>query len=312
MEYRELPGTGRRVSRIAFGGAAMGGHDYGPVDDAESTAAVHAALDAGITLFETADVYGLGRAEEVLGCALAGRRDLAVIATKGGVRWDASGRTTRTLDPGYLVGALEASLRRLKTGHVELYQVHWPVPGQAIEPAFEALQRCREMGKCLAVGVCNFDGPAVDRAAGRGALASEQLGFNLVDQSARPRLEAAAAAGRLTMTYNSLAQGLFAGRHRATERFSGSDLRTRYGYFAGERRPEYLAAVERLHAVADARGRTPLQVAVRWALDRPFVGVAITGIKHPWQARENAGAADWTLSEAERRFLEGAAVADTA
>jgi len=305
MEYSLLPGTTRRVSRIAFGCAAMGGYDYGPVDDSVSIAAVHRALDLGINCFDTADVYGFGHAERVLAGALVGRRTEVVIATKGGVRWDASGRTTRTLDPSYLVQALESSLQRLETDYIDLYQLHWPVAGAVYDHIMETLERCRTAGKLLAIGCSNMTRQEVQQLADHGLLSSEQYPFNLLDRSAEGSLKAATAAGRLTLTYNSLAQGLLAGKHRLKEQFVGTDLRMRGGHFRRPDMARQVVGLERVGEVARRVGRSSLQVALRWALDQGYVDVAITGIKQPRQADENAGAADWQLSEWDRRFLSG-------
>ena len=281
----------------------MGGHDYGSVDDAASRRAIGAAIDRGITFFDTADVYGFGRAERVLGGALEGRRDRVVIATKGGVRWYPDGRTERTIDPSYLMQALHESLQRLRTDVIDLYQLHWPVPGVSVEPALEALGRAREEGKVRAIGLCNFDAASARAAAHVYPVATEQVGFNVGDRQHEDRLRSATADGRLTLVYNVLAQGLFAGRHRATEQFGGTDLRARYGYFQPSQRARLLPLLERIHCVADRVARTPLQVAIRWALEHPDVGAVVTGIKYPWQVEENAGALGWRLSPEDLRFL---------
>lgn len=156
MDRVSLGSTDLHVSRVGFGCAVMGGWDYGAADDNESISAVHAALDQGINFFDTADVYGLGHAEEVLGRALRDQGDDVVVATKFGVRWDAQGRTVRDCSPGWVVRALEDSLRRLGRERISLYQIHWPDPTVPIEDTMEALERCRAQGKIQHIGCCNF------------------------------------------------------------------------------------------------------------------------------------------------------------
>lgn len=282
-------------SRVMFGCAPMGGHDYGTVDDATSIRAVHAAIDAGITAFDTADVYGLGHAEEVLGRALKGRREQVFIATKGGVQFDASGRTTRTLSRDWLAQALEASLTRLGTDYVDLWQLHWPVDGTDYTMLRDWLEPWRERGVIRAIGCCNFSGVAVSELARGGVVATVQHGFNLLDEHATPLLRAAHARGQDTLVHSALAQGLLSGAHRASETFSVPDLRARQGYFRSSALEAHLATVARVEAVARALDKPTTQVALRWALEQPFVHAVITGIKHPWQALENAGALTWTL-----------------
>src|SRR5947207_3407434 len=156
MEYRKLAFTDLEVSRVGFGGWAISGHGWGPVDDRESAAAVQRALDLGINLFDTADVYGFGHSEEVLASALGDERRHAVIATKFGVTWDARGRVSRDVSPPRVVAALEASLRRLRLDCIPLYQVHWPDGATPVAATMEALRRCQEAGKVRWIGCCNF------------------------------------------------------------------------------------------------------------------------------------------------------------
>ena len=125
MDYATMGSTGLQVSRLGFGCAAMGGYDYGPVDDRDSIESVRRALDLGITFFDTADVYGLGHAEHVLGRALGKNRHDVVVATKFGKAWDAKGRVSRDTSPRRLVRAVEASLQRMDLDCITLYQIHW-------------------------------------------------------------------------------------------------------------------------------------------------------------------------------------------
>ncbi|MCA0375901.1 MAG: aldo/keto reductase [Gemmatimonadetes bacterium] len=292
---------------LVFGCAAMGGHDYGPVDDATSTRAVHAALDAGITAFDTADVYGLGHAETVLGRALVGQRERAFIATKAGVAFDATGRTWRTLSPAWLEQALMASLRRLCTDHVDLWQLHWPVPGTDYSALRAWLEPWRARGVVRAVGCCNMAIEDVDALQRGGPVASLQVGFNLLERQMTPVLHGAQARGLHTLVHSALAQGLLAGAHRAAETFALPDLRARHGIFRSPTLPTHLAAVRTLDAVAQQLGRPAAQVALRWALEQPCVDAVLCGIKHPWQVHELAAARDWQLPADARSQLDALA-----
>lgn len=304
MEQALLGRSGMALSRIGLGCAAIGGYDYGPTDDRESCAAVEAALAAGVTCFDTADIYGLGRAEEVLRRGLGNRVRDVVVATKVGVRWDAAGRTVRDLSPGWVVQALEGSLRRLGLDCIPLYQLHWPDPDTPIEETMQALERCRKAGKVLHLGCCNFSIELVEAAQSVGRLESIQLPFSLGQRdSASVARICHARFGMSVLCYNPLAQGLFGGRYNRDTSFGADDLRSRSALFQGDRREENLEILERLRIVAARLERTPAEVAIRWVLEQPAVTCAIAGAKRPAQVLENVRAAGWQLSTADSQFL---------
>jgi aryl-alcohol dehydrogenase-like predicted oxidoreductase len=304
MESASLGRTGLRVSRVGFGCAAIGGYDYGPADDRDSIGAVRAALDAGVTFFDTADVYGLGHAEEILGRALGPRARDAVIATKVGVRWDSSGRTARDLNPAWVVGALEGSLQRLGVDCIPLYQIHWPDPDTPIGETMQALERCREAGKILHLGCCNFSVELVDSAQDAGRLESIQLPLSLGQREWEAVAEACDSRhGMSVLCYNPLAQGLFGGRYSRASVFGPEDLRSRSGLFQGEQFEANLAILDRLRVVAARLGRTPAQVAIRWVLEQPGITCAITGARRASQVVENVAASGWRLDAATSQFL---------
>ena len=156
MEYVKFGSTPLTISRIGVGCAAIGGYDYGKVDDRESVTAIRKAFDLGITFFDTADVYGFGHAEEILAQALGKHRAEVIVATKFGVSWEGKGRTTRDISAARVVEALEGSLRRLKLECIPLYQIHWHDFRTSLEETMQALKRCQEAGKVRFVGCCNF------------------------------------------------------------------------------------------------------------------------------------------------------------
>jgi len=304
MEAAPLGRTGIAIGRVGFGCAAIGGYDYGAADDRESLAAAQAALDAGVTFFDTADVYGLGHAEEVLGRALAGRVSDVVVATKVGVRWDASGRTTRDLSPAWVVEALEGSLKRLGVDCIPLYQLHWPDPATPLAETLAALERCREAGKIRHLGCCNFPLELVEAAQASGRLESVQVPLSL----AQGEWVSAASAcvsrwGMSVLCYNSLAQGLFGGRYHGSTTFSSDDLRSRSTLFQGGQKEHNLAILERVRVVAARLDRSPAEVAIRWVLDQPSVTCAIAGARRAEQVQQNVRAAGWRLTAADAHYL---------
>lgn len=304
MEYRKLSRSGIEVSRIGFGCAAIGGYDYGPATDHESIRAVRAALDAGITLFDVADVYGLGRAETVLGRALGKDRHKAIIATKVGIRWDEGGRTWRDLSADYLHMAVNASLSRMGTDYLDIVQIHWPVDGQAMDGSVEILERLRSEGRIRAVGCCNFSLEQIESAGTGGQLSTLQLPFSLGQLEARSTLNMARSGlGMATLAYNVLAQGIFTGKIDRHTRFEGTDLRSRSSLFEGGAIERNLRIVDVLRVIGERINATPAQVAIRWVLEQGDVDCALAGARSPAQVAENAAAADLALSQENFRLL---------
>jgi aryl-alcohol dehydrogenase-like predicted oxidoreductase len=305
MEYVQLGGTDLRISRVGFGCAPIGGHDYGAVDDRTSLGALHRAFELGINFFDAADVYGFGRAETLLGTAFAGKLDRVVIATKVGVRWDQNGRTWRDLSITWLEKALEASMRRLGADFIPLYQVHWPDPATPIGVAIATLGEFRAAGKIGHIGCCNLGKAELDEAVRAGPVESLQLPLSLMD---RTRLElvkhSATNHGLSVLCYDVLARGLLTGKYSKAHRFEGNDTRKGSEYFRADRMAEGLEVVARLKSVGSIHGCTPPQIAVRWAMDQAGVSVALTGIKTPAQAEENALSAQCMLAPDELKYLE--------
>jgi aryl-alcohol dehydrogenase-like predicted oxidoreductase len=296
MDQVELGRTGIRVSRAAFGCAAIGGHDYGIVDDAQSERAIRRALDAGIELFDVADVYGLGHAEEILGRALLGRRSQVVIATKVGMAFQEDGRVRRDLSAGWIRRAVEASLRRLGTEVIDLYQVHWPDPDVPLEESLGELSALRSEGKIRHIGVCNFPAELLERAASITRLETIQVSYNVADWQAAEDVRTIAQKHQLTLlAYNCLAQGMLTGKYDETSVFSGTDRRQRSGYFTGPKRDALLGAVRRMDSVCKRYGRTRAQLAVRWVLDSWPGSVAIVGMKSVAQVEEVSGTLGWMM-----------------
>lgn len=296
MEFVELSPGGPRVSRIGFGCAAIGGHDYGTVDDESSVRAVQAAIESGVTLFDAADVYGFGHAEEILGRALrTSRSGDVVVATKVGVRWDRSSRTRRDLSPAWIHQAVRDSLKRLGVERIDLYQLHWPDPATPIEETMGAMLELRTEGLIRHIGCCNFDESLVKSAARIAPIVSNQLPYSVADRSREQTIRAAAADGVPLLAYNVLAHGLLSGKFGDGASFQGTDLRRRSPLFATDELARHSVLVDALRALAKKHGRTPAQVAIRWVLQREGVAVALVGAKRAEQVRENAGGAGWLL-----------------
>jgi aryl-alcohol dehydrogenase-like predicted oxidoreductase len=306
VEQRALGGTGLEVSAIGFGAWAIGGHGYGPVDEQTSIAVIREALDLGVTLFDTADVYGLGASERLLGRALGADRKRVIIASKFGVAWDPDGRTWKDASPRHAVTALEASLKRLDVDCIPLYQIHWPDPKTPLSDILDVLERCRDQGKIQYIGCSNFDAPQLTGSADR--LSSIQYRFNLAE---REREEDIRMCRRIlglgVIAYSVLARGLFSAKFREPVTFGPGDTRSSDPNFQGERLHRMLQLVANINEVAARYARTPAQVAIRWVLDHPDVSCALVGAKSVEQMVDNAGALGWQLAPEDWRSLAQAA-----
>jgi aryl-alcohol dehydrogenase-like predicted oxidoreductase len=308
MEYVKLGGSAITVSRLGFGCDPIGGHAWGAVDRDEATRAVSAAVDRGITLFDTADCYGLGESERLLGRALRGRRNAVVIASKFGVRIGNDGRRFYDNSPAWLDAALDASLARLGTGHIDLYQLHYSDGVTPLEAIFERLERKRDSGKIGVYGVTNIELPGHAAGAPPPGLVSFSFEYSLANRRNENRISRMADGQRLTfLSWGSLGQGVLTGKYDHARRPGEGDRRNRadYANFHGRRFERNLAIVDALRA-CDARsgGRRPAQTAMRWILDRFENAVVLAGIKSRAQLDENIGAMDWRLGAQEFAMLD--------
>ncbi len=274
------------MPRVGLGTWAIGGWMWGGTDEAESIRTIQAALDLGVTLIDTAPVYGFGRSEEIVGKALAqdGRRNRAVIATKVGLDWK-DGKPFRNGRPERIVKEVEDSLRRLRTDVIDLYQVHWPDPMVPLDDTAEAMARLYRAGKINAIGVSNFSPAEMDVFRTAAPLHTAQPPYNLFERATeKDVLPYCIAHGITTLTYGSLCRGLLAGRMRPDTAFAGDDLRRHDPKFQAPRFAQYLAAVDALDQLARKRfGKRVIHLALRWALDQPGVGVALWGARRPDQ-----------------------------
>ena len=304
MQYARFGLTELTVCRVGVGCAAMGGYDYGRVDDSESKNAIRRALDLGINFFDTADVYGLGHSEIVLSEALGARRHDAVIATKFGLRWDEQGRTSRDCGRGRVVEALENSLRRLRVDRIPVYQIHWPDPATPIAETLSVLRKCQESGKIGFIGCCNFSLDLVQETMSLCRIESIQLPYSLAEQGAAAALRLLRERYRLAvLSYSPLAQGLFSGKYGRNAKFEGTDLRRRSPLFEGDNLERNLALLERIRVVAGRHDCTPAQVAIRWLLENEHVTCVLTGVKTLQQVEENYGALGLRLSSEDLHYL---------
>jgi aryl-alcohol dehydrogenase-like predicted oxidoreductase len=303
LEYTEIPGTAIRVSRVGLGTWAIGGWMWGGTDEDESVRTIHAAIERGINLIDTAPVYGFGRSEEIVGRAVAewGDREGLVLATKTALEWDRDENVRRNADAKRIRQEVEDSLRRLRTDYIDLYQVHWPDPAVAPERVGETMYRLLEEGKIRAIGVSNFSPEQMDAFRREAPLHTDQPPYNLFEREIEADvLPYCRDSGIGLITYGGLCRGLLSGRMRPDSTFAGDDLRNVDPKFQAPRYAQYLAAVDRLDAFARERhGVGVLELAVRWLLDQPGVTAALWGGRRPDQHERLDGVFGWSLSPEE-------------
>ena len=303
LDYNEIQGTHIISSRIALGTWAMGGWMWGGSEDKESIRTIHAALDHGINLIDTAPIYGYGRSEEIVGEALrqGGRRDSVILATKVGLDWT-NGKVERNSTRQRILHEFEDSLRRLQTDYIDIYQVHWPDPLVPIEETAAILRELYEQGRIRAIGVSNYSPAEMARFSAVAPLHTIQPPYNLFEREIEDEILPFAVGRRITtLTYGALCRGLLSGAMRLDRQFANGDMRkTTDPKFQPPHFAEYLNAASKLDAFArENYGKRVIHLAVRWLLDQPGVGVALWGARHPEQLAAIREVIGWSLGKSD-------------
>jgi aryl-alcohol dehydrogenase-like predicted oxidoreductase len=290
VRLRQLGRSGLAVSEIGFGAWGIGGNKdgavaYGPTNEAQSLEALAAALDAGINFFDTADLYGFGESERLIGLAFSGRRDKVVIASKAGML-DPEGR--QDFAPAHIARSLESSLARLRTDYIDLYQLHGPSPDQ-LGGILEVMERLRRDGKARAIGISLRSPEEGERALALYPFDAVQVNFNLLDQRVLDSglMDLCKAHGAGIIVRTPLCFGFLTGEYSATQEYDASDHRSRWNV---EQRRVWSSAYE-LFAGVKGRADTPAQFALRFCLSFDAVSSVIPGMLTREHVRENAAAA---------------------
>jgi aryl-alcohol dehydrogenase-like predicted oxidoreductase len=305
-EYASFGKTELKLSRFGFGGCPLGGHDWGGVNSKEQVKAIKVSRDLGINLFDTADVYGLGESERILGEALKGDMQEAVIATKFGVRVE-GGKTFNDCSPAWMEKALSASLKRLGTDRIDIYQLHYLDNVTPLEDLFEAVEKKRDQGKIGYFGLSNISAGDLKGIDIPDWVISFQNQYSLVDRDKEKQvLEIVDTFGLGFMSWGSLGQGILSGKYKIGHKFKDNDRRSRevYTNFQAEKYGKNLEIVNRLEEIAEKYGKTIGQVALRWVLDYLENSIVLVGIKTVNQLKENAGILGWSLEKEDIAFID--------
>jgi aryl-alcohol dehydrogenase-like predicted oxidoreductase len=306
METRTLGTEGLIVSEQGLGCMGMSAW-YGPTDEQESVATIHRAFELGIDFLDTADVYGQGANEELVGRAIAGRRDEVVLATKFGNRWFDDGSRTIDGSPDYVRQALDASLRRLNVDHVELYYQHRVDAETPIEETVGAMAELVAAGKATHIGLSEAGPETLRRAHAVHPITALQSEWSLWTRD--PEEEVLATVRELGIgfvAYSPLGRGFLAGRFSSPEELSDDDFRRHHPRMTGENFERNRALADRVRELAAEKGCTPAQLALAWVLSRGDDVVPIPGTKRREYLEQNAAASDVELSDEELNQLDEA------
>lgn len=313
MIYRNIGNTEIKASVIGLGTWGISGWQWGGTDMEESIRAIHASIDAGINLIDTAPIYGMGLAEEIVARAVKDRRDKVIIATKCGLLWDDSKKgadrdsTIRlSLKPESIRKEAEASLLRLKTDHIDLYQTHWQDADVPVEYVMEELLKLKDEGKIRAIGVCNINVKQLEEYSNAGFFESDQERFSMIDREIEGEiLPWCRKHSKAVLAYSPLAQGLLTGKVGPGRKFTGDDQRINDPRFSMENRLKIAGILEELEPYAQTCKVTIPQLVIAWNVAQQGITHVLCGARNVMQAEENAGAGDAILNEKDIAEING-------
>ncbi|WP_211201473.1 aldo/keto reductase [Bacillus sp. NTK071] len=295
------------ATRIALGTWAIGGSGWGGTDEDQSIETIHAAIDKGVTMIDTAPAYGQGLSEELVGKAIASsnvKREDLVLATKAGIGFtdDGNYRDTR---PERLEQELHESLDRLQTDYIDVYQIHWPDTDVSIEETAKKMKEFYDQGKIRAIGVSNFSPEQMNEWQKYAPIHTSQMHLNMLQRYLIDWFEYCKKNEIATLSWGSLAHGMLTGKYSKDASFSDDDLRSKIDLFQGDRFPSMIDAVGELKDLANKKDRNLIQLSIRWLLDhQPGTDVALWGARKPSQMDGVEGADDFELSNDDLQLID--------
>ncbi|MGE5454156.1 MAG: aldo/keto reductase [Methylocystaceae bacterium] len=319
MQYRELGLSGIKASVVGIGTWQMGGWRWGGTEEKSSINTLHAALDTGINLVDTAPAYGRGLSEEIVGKAIKDRRDKVILATKCGLIWhadqgtfffeQAGGPINKYLGPESIKYEIEQSLNRLQTDYIDLYQTHWQDPTTPIEATMEILLQLKTQGKIRAIGVSNANTAQMAEYKKYGLIASDQELYSMFDRQIEAENLPYCATNHISViSYAPLAKGLLSGKIGPGRIFSGDDQRAGHPRFTVGNLQRVQDLLKKFLPLTETHNINLNQLAIAWNYSQPGVTHVLAGTQKPEQAIDNAGAGDIELSPMELAFINQALV----
>ena len=319
MEYRNLGETNLKCSVITFGAWAIGGWRWGGTDRNESIKAIQAAYAEGVTSIDTAPAYGQGLSEEIVAEAIQDiPRDKIQILTKFGLRWDVKQGTFffksesdgkeidmyKWASPESIKSECEASLKRLKTDYIDLYQIHWPDVTTPVYDTMEAVLKLKEQGKIREIGVCNYNVELMKEAEQTIKLASDQVWYSMILRDIEKDLVPYCIKNKKSIiAYSPLHRGILTGKIKPGHVFSEDDHRQSLSHYNNENIRRTNEMLDKLRPLAESKGVTLAQLVLRWTIDQPGITIALAGARNVEQAIQNAKAVNVILSKDEISFI---------
>lgn len=295
-----------KVTRIGLGTNAVGGHNlFAGLREEDGIYLAEEALAQGINFFDTADAYGFGRSEELLGQVLVSRRKDVILATKGGIERKTDGTTEINNHPAYLRKALELSLKRLQTDYIDLYYIHYPDHKTPICESVGELSRFIEEGKVKAIGVSNFTMEQLQEANRHAPLSALQSPYSMLERSAEKALLPYCASHNISfIAYGPLSFGILGGQYTKEYKLQKGDWRTSLDLFQPQMFDDNLFKIEKLKLISKKKDCTLPQIALAWLLNKPGVTAVIPGAKTKDQVTMNAAADSIQFSEQELKEID--------
>lgn len=306
MRYKHVGNAGIDISALAVGTWAIGGQQWGDVNEKDSIDAIRAMIDGGVNLVDTAPIYGNGHSEEVVGKALEnGYREKVFLATKFSISNDENGSVINNGSYENAIWECEQSLKRLNTDHIDIYIMHWPDPATPVEVTMRALVDLKKSGKIRFIGVSNFDRNLIEEAQKVVRIDFLQPPYSMVEESQKELLAWCETQGIGTMTYGSLGAGILTGAIRELPDWEENDFRyTFYDYFKKPKFSKIMELLKVMDKIAQVRNKPLAQIAINWSTQKSYVSTAICGVRDPQQAYENCATFDWELTGEEMELID--------
>ena len=306
MRYKHVGNAGIDISALAVGTWAIGGQQWGDVNEKDSIDAIRAMIAGGVNLVDTAPIYGNGHSEEVVGKALEnGYREKVFLATKFSISNDENGAVINNGSYENAIWECEQSLKRLNTDHIDIYIMHWPDPATPVEVTMRALADLKKSGKIRFIGVSNFDRNLIEEAQKVVRIDFLQPPYSMVEESQKELLAWCETQGIGTMTYGSLGAGILTGAIRELPDWEENDFRyTFYDYFKNPKFFKIMELLKVMDKIAQVRNKPLAQIAINWSTQKSYVSTAICGVRDPQQAYENCATFDWELTGEEMELID--------
>ena len=309
MRYKKFGNTDMNVSALTVGTWAIGGSNWGAIDENDSIAAIHAMLDNGVNMIDTAPAYNFGNSERVVGKALQGRRDKVYVTTKTAVYNTKEIPFIKDGRKETILRLCDESLQNLQTDYIDLMILHWPdiEHNAPLEEQVEALEILKSQGKIRYYGVSNYDQALIEEISKYGTISALQPPYSMVNRSSEELMKWTASRGIANMTYGSLGAGILTGAIRELPNFAPDDMRlTFYDFFREPKFSQVMKLLKVMDEIAAAHNAPVAQVAVNWNSQKDWVSTSLCGVRNPQEAIDNCAGFQWSLTDEEMVALDKA------